>query len=59
MAEVEERAAMPQYGGGFPARFAVAFARRQLESPPDIDEPLWQEALDAMGRLLDCARDHV
>jgi hypothetical protein len=30
VAEVEERAAMAQYGGGFPARFAVAFARLQL-----------------------------
>jgi hypothetical protein len=41
---------------GFPARFALAFADLQLQ-PPDIDEALWQEAVDAMGRQLDRARD--
>ena len=56
-AEVEERAAMAQHGGGFPANFALAFARLQLERPPHVDQETWDGLMDTIGRLLDGARD--
>jgi hypothetical protein len=56
-ADIEERVAMAQHGGGFPERFAIAFARLQLERPPHVAPDTWDTLMDAMGRLLDEARD--
>ena len=57
--ELEERAAVAQHEGGFPAEFALAFAHLQVNTPGDVDEEVWQRAVDAMGRVLDQCRERA
>ena len=54
---VGECAAMAQHEAGFPAEFALAFAHLQVNTPADVDEEVWQGAVDAMGRVLDQCRE--
>jgi hypothetical protein len=53
-AEAEERAAIAEFDGGVPRRYAFAFGLLQTEQPASFDEPHWRQMIDDAGRFLDC-----